>query len=70
MSNTTTREPLLTVGTITAAAGAAIGLIIAFGLDLSDDQRAAIMTAVSVLAPFIVAAVVRGKVTPVKDPRP
>ncbi|MEV4271919.1 hypothetical protein [Micromonospora aurantiaca (nom. illeg.)] len=49
-------EPLFTVGTITAAVTAVLALLVAFGLDLSDGQKQAILGAVAVAAPFIVAA--------------
>lgn len=64
-----TREPLVTVGTITGAVTAVIALLVAFGLDLSAEQQTAILAVVAVAAPFVVAAVTRPKVTPVKDPR-
>ena len=47
-------EPLVTVGTITAAVTAVIGLLVAFGLDLSADQRTAVLGVVAVIAPFVV----------------
>lgn len=57
-------EPLVTTATITAAVTAVIGLLVAFGIPLTDEQQTAILAVVSVLAPLIVAAVARGKVTP------
>jgi len=63
------REPLLTRATITAAVTAVLSLLVAFGLDLSGDERTAILGVVTVLAPIVVAAVTRHKVTPVDDPR-
>lgn len=48
-------EPLVSVGTITAAATAVVGLLVAFGLDLTDTQRTAILGVVGVLAPVVVA---------------
>lgn len=56
------REPSLTIGTITAGVVAVLALLTAFGLGISDDQQSAILGAVAVAAPFIVGAVVRGKV--------
>lgn len=64
-----TREPLVTVGTITGAVTAIIALLVAFGLDLSAEQQTAILGVVAVAAPFVVAAATRSKVTPIKDPR-
>ncbi|MFI7072034.1 hypothetical protein [Micromonospora sediminicola] len=58
----TATEPLLTVGTITAAVTAALALLVAFGLELSDGQKQAVLGAVAVAAPFIVAAWGRRKV--------
>ncbi len=57
-------EPLVTVATLTAAVVALIGLAVEFGLNLSGDQQTAILAAVAVFAPLIVAAVARGRVTP------
>jgi hypothetical protein len=53
------REPLLSVGWITAAAGALIGLAVAFGMDLTQAQTGAVLTLATVLAPMIVAGVGR-----------
>ena len=61
----TTSEPVITVATITAAVSAIIALLVAFGLDLSDDQRNAILGVVAVAAPIIAGALARGYVTPV-----
>jgi hypothetical protein len=56
------KEPLLTVGTVTAAATAVLGLLVTFGLDLSDKRQASILAVVAVLAPLAVAWVARRKV--------
>jgi hypothetical protein len=58
-------EPLVTVATITALVTACIGLLTAFGLDLTSDQQTAILGVVAVVAPLVVAAFTRSKVTPV-----
>lgn len=58
----TSREPLWTVGGITAAATAVIGLFVAFGLPVTDDQQAAILGVVAVLAPLAVSLLGRGSV--------
>ncbi|MGA5306526.1 hypothetical protein [Micromonospora taraxaci] len=47
-------EPLVTIGTITAAVTAVLGLLVAFGLPISDDQQARILGVIAVAAPFIV----------------
>lgn len=56
------KEPLLTVGALTAVAAAAIALVVAFGVHLSAEQQVAILGVVAVLSPFIVALVGRSKV--------
>ncbi len=60
--NAMATEPATIVGTITAAATAIIALLVAFGLDLSDEQQQAILGVVAVAAPVIAAVVIRGKV--------
>ncbi|MEK8107397.1 hypothetical protein NKG94_23770 [Micromonospora sp. M12] len=57
-----TTEPLVTIGTITAAVTAVIGLLVAFGLPVSDDQQARILGVIAVAAPFVVVAWGRRKV--------
>lgn len=64
-----TREPLLTVGGIVAAVTALLACLVAFGLDLTDDQQAAVIGVAGVVAPILVAVLTRPKVTPVADPR-
>lgn len=59
------REPVVTVASITAAVAALIGLLIAFGVDLSDDQQKAILAVVAVAGPLVAGIVSRSKVTPV-----
>lgn len=55
-------EPLWTVGGITAAVTAVLALAVAFGLDLSTEQEAAILGVVAVVAPLIVTVIGRGRV--------
>lgn len=55
-------EPLLSVGTLTAAATAVVGLAVVFGVDWSAEQTGAVLGVVAVLAPLIVALVGRMKV--------
>jgi hypothetical protein len=62
-------EPLITVGTVTAAVTALLAAAVAFGLDLTDEQTTAVLAVVAVLAPFVVAFTARGKVTPTANPR-
>ena len=56
------REPLVSVGLITAAAAALLATLVAFGLNLSQVQTGAVLTLVTIAAPLIVAAVGRRKV--------
>lgn len=63
------REPLLSVATVTAAVSAVLALLVAFGLDVTEDQQNAILGAVAVIAPIVVGLLARGKVTPVADPK-
>jgi hypothetical protein len=60
--DTSAREPLLTVGTVTAVATAMISALVAFGLPLSAGQQAAVLGFVAVAAPIVVAVWGRGKV--------
>lgn len=62
------REPLVTAATITGLIAAVIALIVAFGIDVSQEQTAAILGLAAIVAPLVVAATTRGKVTPVSDP--
>lgn len=55
-------EPALKVGAIMAAATAAIGLLVAFGLKLTPEQTAAILAVVAALAPLVQAFWTRRKV--------
>lgn len=55
-------EPLLSTGTVTALATAVLALLVAFAVPLDDDQQAAILGVVAVLAPIVVAWVGRGRV--------
>lgn len=57
-------EPAITVGAVTAVVTALLALLAAFGLNLTQDQTAAIFGAVAVLAPLVSAVVTRGKVIP------
>ena len=63
------REPVLTPAAISSGVAAVVALLVAFGLELSADQTAAIMGVVAVVAPLVVAAVGRSRVTPINDPR-
>ena len=63
------REPLITAGAITGAVTAVIALVVAFGVDVTEDQQAAILGVVAVIAPAVVALWSRRKVTPLADPK-
>lgn len=63
------REPLVTRASIIALVTAVLTLLVAFKVDLSDGQRDAILGIAAVVAPLVVAAVTRHKVTPVAAPK-
>lgn len=58
-------EPVVTVASITAAVAALIGVLVAFGVPLTDDQQKALLALVAVVAPLVAAVIARRKVTPV-----
>lgn len=64
------REPVVTVSSIVAVVAAALAVGTAFGLHLSKEQTAAIMGAVTVLAPLVAGFIGRQFVTPVKAAKP
>ncbi len=55
-------QPAAIVGTITAAVAALIALFVAFGIDLTPDQQAAILSVAAVAAPLIAALFIRRRV--------
>ena len=57
-------EPLVTLASITAGATALLGLLVAFGVPLTEGQQVAVLAVVAVAAPFVVALAGRGQVTP------
>lgn len=57
-------EPALTTSTITSIVAAAVTLLVAFGLSLSNDQVVAITGFVAVIAPLVAGFVTRAQVTP------
>jgi Na+/proline symporter len=71
MSN---REPILTVGMVTALVVAVLGLLAAFGLPLSQEQQQALLTVVAAGAPIVTALLTwwraRKKTTPVEKRGP
>jgi len=63
--STRVKEPVLNVAAVTGAATAIIALLVAFWPGLLDEsQKVAILGIVGVAAPFLVAAIARGKVAP------
>ncbi|TCB97591.1 hypothetical protein E0H26_11785 [Micromonospora zingiberis] len=46
-------EPVMSAATITAAVTAVIALLVAFGLELSEGQTAAILGVVAVVGPLV-----------------
>lgn len=57
----TSREPLITVGAITTAVTAVIGLLVAFGFNISGDQKATILGLLAALAPIVVGVIGRSR---------
>ena len=57
-------EPVLTAASISAVVSAVLALLVAFGLDLSETQTAAILGVVGAVVPLVTAVVARAKVTP------
>ncbi len=55
-------EPLLTVGTIGSGVTAVLALLVAFAVPLNQAQQVAILGVALFAAPFLVAAVGRGRV--------
>lgn len=62
-------QPLITTAAITSIVGAAIALLTAFGVPLTDQQQAAISGFVLVLAPWAVALIGQNTTTPLSKPR-
>ena len=58
------REPAITVGTISAAVAAVLTLLVAFGLDITEEQQTAILGVVAALGPIITGLLIRRRVTP------
>jgi hypothetical protein len=60
----TDNEPALTSGGVVALVGAILALLVAFGLNITDQQRQAILAVVVIVAPIAVALLTRPHVTP------
>ncbi len=55
-------EPARLIATITGGVAALIALLVAFGIDLTEDQKTAILGAVAVAAPIVAGFVIRSQV--------
>lgn len=55
------KEPLITVGGITTVVTAVLVLLVAYGINVNNNQQAAILGVVAVLAPIVVAVIGRLK---------
>jgi hypothetical protein len=63
------REPVLTAVSVGAIVAALLQLLIVFGLEISDEQVAAVLAFVAVVAPVVLSAIyARSKVSPVEPP--
>lgn len=60
------REPVLTIGAITAVVVAFVALLSEFGVPITDGQQAALVGFVGAAAPVIAALIARRRVTPVE----
>ena len=57
-------EPAITAGGLCALAAALLAVLAAFGLPITPDQQKAILGLVAVIAPIVVALLIRPHVTP------
>ncbi len=60
--NPNSGEPALAVGGVTAVVGAVLALLVAFGLNLTAAQTAAVLGATTALAPLASGWFTRGRV--------
>lgn len=56
------REPALIIGSLAALVSAAIGLIVAFGVPVTPEQRTAILEVLAAVAPLVAMIVTRSYV--------
>src|SRR5699024_10918723 len=61
------REPAITVGTVSAAVAAVLTLLVAFGLDITEEQQTAILGVVATIGPLVAGLLIHRRVTPVSD---
>ncbi|UFU03423.1 hypothetical protein LQF12_02095 [Ruania suaedae] len=59
-----TREPAAIIGAIGTAVGAILALLVAFGIDVTEEQQTAILGVVAAVGPIVVGLLIRGKVSP------
>ena len=62
--NFSDNEPAITAGSIVALVGAVIAVAIAFGAPITPEQKEAVLGLVAVVAPILVAILIRPHVTP------
>lgn len=58
------REPAVVIGTVTAAVASVLALLVAFGVELTQDQQVAVLGVVAGVGPLVAAVLTRRKVTP------
>lgn len=56
------KEPAAFVGVLTSIASSVIALLVAFGADITPEQRIALLGAVATLAPVLSAILIRARV--------
>lgn len=61
------KEPAITVGAISAAVAAIIGLAVAFGAPLTEDQQIAILGVVAAVGPIVATVITRRFVSPAQS---
>ncbi|HCS2945681.1 TPA: hypothetical protein OQU49_004275 [Shigella flexneri] len=61
------KEPAITIGSISAGVGAVIALCVAFGVPLTEDQQIAILGVVAAMGPIIAAVITRRFVSPTQS---
>ncbi len=54
-------EPVLSTASIVTVVTAILAMLVSFGLPLSDDQQAAVLGAIAVVAPVVLGLVARSK---------
>lgn len=61
------KEPVITIGSISAGVGAIIALVVAFGVPLTEDQQIAILGVVAAVGPIVATVITRRFVSPAKS---